>query len=99
MMGDGMRGHDMMEEMHGMTGGWMIRGGNRYALRNFDADKDGTLSPKELRAGMLGDLATYDTNGDGTLSLDEFQALYAAHTRAMMVRGLRRCSTRMATAK
>ena len=36
---------------------------------------------------MLGDLKTYDTNGDGTLSLDEFQALYAAHTRTMMVRG------------
>jgi Ca2+-binding EF-hand superfamily protein len=87
MMGGRMGGHDMMEHMHGMMRGGMMGGGNRYALLNFDADKDGTLSAEELRAGMLGDLKTYDTNGDGTLSLDEFQALFAAHTRTMMVRG------------
>ena len=68
MMGGRMGGHDMMEQMHGMMRGGMMGGGNRYALLNFDADKDGTLSAEELRAGMLGDLKTYDTNGDGTLS-------------------------------
>ena len=87
MMGDRMGGHDMMEQMHGMMRDGMMGGGIRYALLNFDADKDGTLSAEELRAGMLGDLKTYDTNGDGTLSLDEFQALFAAHTRTVMVRG------------
>ena len=87
MIGGRMGGHDMMEQMHGMMRGGMMGGGNRYALLNFDADKDGALSAEELRAGMLGDLKTYDTNGDGTLSLDEFQALFAAHTRTVMVRG------------
>ena len=87
MMGGRMGGHDMMEQMHGMMRDGMMGGGIRYALLNFDADKDGTLSAEELRAGMLGDLKTYDTNGDGTLSLDEFQALFAAHTRTIMVRG------------
>ena len=68
----------MMEQMHGMMRGGMMGGGNRYALLNFDADKDGTLSAEELRAGMLGDLKTYDTNGDGT-PLDEFQAPCRPH--------------------
>jgi Ca2+-binding EF-hand superfamily protein len=73
--------------MHGMTRGGMMGGGNRYALSNFDSDKDGSLSEDELRAGLLGDLKTYDTDGDGALSLAEFEPLHAAHTRTMMVRG------------
>jgi Ca2+-binding EF-hand superfamily protein len=84
---NGMRGHDMMEQMHGMTRGGTMGGANQYALSNFDSDKDGSLSEDELRAGMLGDLKTYDTNGDGSLSLVEFEPLHAAHTRTMMVRG------------
>ena len=87
MMDGGAMGHEMMEQMHGMMRGGMMWGGNRYALRNFDSDKDGTLTPEEFRAGLLGELTTYDADGDGTLSLAEFETLHAAHTRTMMVRG------------
>jgi Ca2+-binding EF-hand superfamily protein len=77
----------MMEQMHGMMRGGMMGGGLRYALRNFDSDNDGTLTPEEFRAGLQGELTTYDADGDGTLSLAEFETLHAAHTRTMMVRG------------
>lgn len=43
------------------------------AMREFDANADGTLSKEELAAcpGMLGALSTYDANRDGKVSRDE----------------------------
>ena len=78
MMGDGM--------MKGMMGGGMMSGMNRYAMRMFDADKDGTLTPAEMTAGMQAEIKTYDTDASGSLSLAEFEAMHAAHTRTMTVR-------------
>ena len=78
MMGDGM--------MKGMMGGGMMSGMNRYAMRMFDADKNGTLTPAEMTAGMQAEIKTYDTDTSGSLSLTEFEAMHAAHTRTMMVR-------------
>ena len=77
MMGDGMMGGGMMPGMNGM---------NSYAMRTFDANKDGTLTPEEMTAGMQAEVKTYDTDTSGTLSLTEFEAMHAAHTRTMMVR-------------
>ena len=71
--------HDSM--MSGMMGGM-----NSYAMRMFDANKDGTVTPEEMTAGMQAEIKTYDTDTSGTLSLAEFAAMHAAHTRTMMVR-------------
>jgi hypothetical protein len=79
--GGGMMGGGMM----GMHGG-MMGAGMGQAMAAFDTDKDGTISPEELAAGVQGELKTYDTDGNGALSLEEFAAMHAAHTRQMMVR-------------
>ena len=75
----------MMDGRAGMMGG-MMSGMNSYAMRMFDANKDGTLTPEEMTAGMQAEVKTYDTDTNGTLSLAEFEAMHAAHTRTMMVR-------------
>ncbi len=76
----------MMDGQDGMMGGSIMSGMNSYALRMFDADKDGTLTPEEMTAGMQAEIKTYDTDSNGSLSLAEFEAMHAAHTRTMMVR-------------
>ena len=76
----------MMDGRDGMMGGGMMGGINSYAMRMFDANKDGTLTPEEMTAGMQAEIKTYDTDTNGTLSLAEFEAMHAAHTRTMMVR-------------
>ena len=81
MMG-GMMGGGMMSGMMGS----MMSGMNSYAMRTFDANKDGTLTPEEMTAGMQAEIKTYDTDTSGSLSLAEFAAMHAAHTRTMMVR-------------
>ncbi len=78
-----MDGRDGM--MGGMMGG-MMSGMNSYAMRTFDANKDGTLTPEEMTKGMQAEIKTYDTDTSGSLSLAEFEAMHAAHTRTMMVR-------------
>lgn len=65
--------------MMGM-GGPMI-GSADHMQRLFDADHDGTVSPEELRTGLLDALKTYDADGNGMLSLAEFETLHAAHIR------------------
>ena len=79
-----MHGSDGM--MGGMMNGGMMSGQNSFAMRMFDADKDGTLTPEEMTAGMQAEIKTYDTDTSGSLSLAEFAAMHAAHTRTMMVR-------------
>ena len=76
----------MMDGRDGMMGGGMMSGMNSYAMRTFDANKDGTLTPEEMTAGMQAEIKTYDTDTNGALSLAEFEVLHAAHTRTMMVR-------------
>ena len=71
--------------MGGMMGG-MMSGMNSYAMRTFDANKDGILTPEEMTAGMQAEVKTYDADTNGTLSLAEFEVMHAAHTRTMMVR-------------
>jgi len=89
MHGEG-HGYGMMDEHGGwggmMGGGWsqMMDGADHMAA--FDANGDGTLSADEINAATKAELASYDTDGNGTLSLDEFAAMYADHTRQMMVR-------------
>tara|TARA_R110002020_G_scaffold192228_1_gene392269 strand:- start:19743 stop:20429 length:687 start_codon:yes stop_codon:yes gene_type:complete len=83
MMGmDGETG-GMGAGMMGMGGAMM--GGADHMQRLFDANDDGTVSPEELRAGLLDALKTYDADGNGTLSLDEFETLHAAHIREQTV--------------
>ena len=84
MMGGGMMGGGMMGG--GMMGGGMMSGMNSYAMRMFDANKDGTLTPEEMTKGMQAEIKTYDADKNGSLSLAEFEAMHAAHTRTMMVR-------------
>ncbi len=82
MMESGMGQHGGM-----MGGGMGMMGGTQsYAMATFDANKDGTLSPEEMTAGIQAELKTYDTDANGTLSLEEFAAMHAAHTRPMTVR-------------
>jgi Ca2+-binding EF-hand superfamily protein len=89
MMGGGMM--QMMERMHGMMnsgdmssgmGGGMMGGGMQQA---FDADKDGTVSPEELRNGLLAELKAQDVDGDNALSIEEFEVLHSARIRNQMV--------------
>ncbi len=75
----------MMGGRDGMMGG-MMGGMNSYAMRTFDANKDGTLTLEEMTAGMQAEITTYDTDKSGSLSLAEFEVMHAAHTRTMMVR-------------
>ena len=94
MMGDGMgmmRGHGGMRDAshHGMMGGGMgmMMGGHQSnSMGAFDTNKDGTLSPEEMTAGIQAELKTYDTDANGKLSLEEFAVMHAAHTRPMTVR-------------
>ena len=79
--GTGMMDGSMMG---GMMSGMM--GPNSYAMQTFDTDKDGTLSPEEMTAGITGELKKYDTDANGTLSLDEFAVMHADHMRPMTVR-------------
>lgn len=81
MMGGGM---GMMEGHGGMMG--MMGGAQSYAMATFDTNKDGTLSPEEMTAGIQSELKAYDTDANGTLSLEEFAVMHAAHTRPMTVR-------------
>lgn len=81
--GMGMMGDDMMGG-HGMMGDMM--GAQSFAMKKFDTNKDGTLSPEEVTAGIQAELKTYDTDGNGTLSLDEFAVMHADHMRPMTVR-------------
>ncbi len=88
MMGDGM---GMMGGHDGMMGGGMgmmgkMGGTQSYAMATFDTNKDGTLSPEEMTAGINAELKTYDTDANGSLSLEEFAVMHAAHTRPMTVR-------------
>ena len=80
---DGMMGGSM--GMMGQHGG-MMGGGQSYAMATFDTNKDGTLSPEEMTAGIQAELKTYDTDANGKLSLEEFAVMHAAHTRPMTVR-------------
>ncbi|MBV1723440.1 MAG: EF-hand domain-containing protein [Hoeflea sp.] len=80
----GMMGMD--GETSGMGAGMMgmgepMMGGADHMQRLFDADDDGTVSPEELRTGLLDELKTYDADGNGMLSLAEFETLHAAHIR------------------
>ena len=70
--------------MRGMMGGTM--GPQSYAMQTFDANKDGTLSPEEMTAGIQAELKKYDSDANGTLSLDEFAVMHADHMRPMTVR-------------
>ena len=79
-----MGGSDAM--MDGGMMGQMMGGHNSFAMRLFDANKDGTLTPEEMTMGMQGEIKTYDTDKSGSLSLAEFAVMHAAHTRTMMVR-------------
>lgn len=85
MMGDRM---GMMGGHGGMMGGGMgmMGGAQSYAMATFDTNKDGTLTPEEMSAGIQAELKTYDTDANGTLSLEEFAVMHAAHTRPMTVR-------------
>lgn len=85
MMDGGM---GMMGHHGGMMGGGMgmMGGAQSYAMVTFDTNKDGTLSPEEMTAGIQAELGTYDTDANGTLSLEEFAVMHAAHTRPMTVR-------------
>lgn len=78
MMGGGMMGGGMMDMMMGAA--------QTNVMAAFDTNKDGTLSPEEMTAGIKAELGKYDTDANGTLSLDEFAALHAAITRPMTVR-------------
>ena len=69
--------------MMGMAGPMM--GGADHLRGAFDADDDGTVTPEELRAGLLEALKSYDADGNGTLSLDEFETMHTAHIREMTV--------------
>ncbi len=94
MMGGGMM--QMMERMHGlmnsggmgsgmgagMMGGGMMSSGMQQA---FDTDKDGSVSPEELRNGLLVELKAQDADGDNALSIEEFEVLHSARIRNQMV--------------
>ena len=75
----------------GMMGGGMgmmdvMGGAQSYAMATFDTNKDGTLSPEEMTAGIKTEIKKYDTDANGSLSLEEFAVMHAAHTRPMTVR-------------
>lgn len=88
----------MMQRMHGTKGAHMgnkmghamtdSHMGNKMMDRNmqaFDTDDDGTVTPEELRNGLLAKLKKYDADGDGTLSIAEFEVLHSARIRNKMV--------------
>ncbi len=64
----------------------LVGGTQSDDMATFDTNKDGTLSPKEMTAGIKAELKTCDTDANGALSLEEFAVMHAAHTRPMTVR-------------
>lgn len=50
-------------------------------FRAFDADRDGTVTPTEAKAGVAALQKKFDADGDGRLSKPEFAALFAEMTR------------------
>ena len=70
----------------------MMGGAQSYAMANFDTNKDGTLSPEEMTAGIKAEIKKYDTDANGSLSLEEFAVMHAAHTRSMTVRAFQTVS-------
>lgn len=86
MQDGGMMGNGMMGGGMGMMGGDMMGGAQSYAMATFDTNKDGTLSPEEMTAGIKAEIKKYDTDANGSLSLEEFAVMHAAHTRPMTVR-------------
>ena len=86
MQDGGMMGNGMMGGGMGMMGGDMMGGAQSYAMATFDTNKDGTLSPEEMTAGIKAEIKKYDTDANGSLSLEEFAVMHAAHTRQMTVR-------------
>ena len=91
-MGDGTNIANMMRGSGGMMGGGlmgmmgMMGAAQANVMASFDTDKDGTLSPEEMTAGIKAEMAKYDTDANGTLSLDEFAVMQAVRTRPMTVR-------------
>ncbi|SEL41017.1 EF-hand domain-containing protein [Jannaschia helgolandensis] len=85
MMGGqgGMSG--MMAHMQKMGGGMMGGMGPMSMMLAFDTDGDGTVSPEELRTGLLAKLGEFDADGDGSLSISEFETLHSAMIRETMV--------------
>lgn len=69
----GMMDQDMMSLMRGPMMG------------SFDADGDGVVSGEEAHGTLQSMHAEADVNGDGSLSLEEYEALHAKMTRAMMI--------------
>ncbi|MDZ4134886.1 MAG: EF-hand domain-containing protein, partial [Paracoccaceae bacterium] len=70
----------------GIPGGGMMMGSGVNVMATFDTNKDGTLTPEEMTAGIKAELTKYDTDANGTLSLDEFAVMQAVRTRPMTVR-------------
>ena len=61
-------------------------------FRNADTDRDGYLSPDEVRAhfpGIAREFARVDTDGDGRLSLAEFQPVRKAQFERMLGKSTR----------
>lgn len=88
MPGGGMTGGAMMGGgmMSGGMMGMMMGAAQTNVMAMFDTNKDGTLSPEEMTAGIKAELTKYDTDANGTLSLDEFAVMQAVRTRPMTVR-------------
>jgi len=83
MMGTMQRMHGNMMGGMGPTGGMGPMGGDMMHM--FDANGDGTVTPDEIRTQLQAKLGEFDSDGDGTLWIAEFETLYSAMIRQMMV--------------
>lgn len=74
-------------------GGWKGKrgkGGPAKMLKQFDTNKDGTLTKEEVTAGIDKKIADNDKDGDKAVSLEEFKAEWAKITSERMVRAFQR---------
>ncbi len=71
---------------------WRGHKGRKHArlMERFDADKDGSLTQKELDDARKALLAKHDADKDGKLTLKEFEPLWTEFMRQRMVRGFQR---------
>ena len=81
-------GQEQGQQFKGPYGGKQGRRGMGPAqhLKQFDANKDGTLTKEELTAGIEAKINENDKDGDGAITLEEFKAEWAKQTERNMVR-------------